>query len=175
MIVVRTTQGQRVTGDLRTLVASMNPNLPIVTTQTAADYVGLGLLPQRIAMSFAGSLGLIGLLLAAIGIYGVTAHAVARRTREIGIRIALGARQGDTIRMVLRQGMSLAAMGSIVGLILAAAASQLFAGFLVGVPPIDPVTFVGSAVLFAIVGMIACYVPARRASTVDPLTALRHD
>src|SRR5712692_6491390 len=98
----------------------MDPNLPIVRAQTFEDYSALGLVPQRVAASVSGSLGAVGLLLASIGIYGVTAYAVARRTREIGIRMALGAQQSDVVRRVLRQGMTLALCGVGIGLVLAA-------------------------------------------------------
>ncbi len=110
-IVARSTQGQRLAADIRKLLASLNPNLPVVQSQTLEDYAALTLIPQRIAASVAGSLGIVGLLLAAIGIYGVTAYMVSSRTREIGIRVALGAQRGDVVRMVLRQGMMLALMG----------------------------------------------------------------
>src|SRR6185295_11705244 len=135
--------------------------------------ISLGLVPQRVAASVSGSLGLVVMLLAAIGIYGVTAYAITRRTREIGVRIALGAQRADIVGMVLRQGMSLALAGSAIGLMLAAAASRLLTNLLFGIPPIDPVTFTGAAALFAVIGFMACYVPARRATKVDPLLALR--
>jgi predicted permease len=172
-IVARTTHGQRISEEIRTLVASMNPNLPIVTAQTLEDSTALGLVPQRAAASITGSLGIVGLLLAAIGIYGVTAYWVTLRTREIGIRLAMGAQRGDIVGMVLRQGLSLAAIGSVIGLMLAAGASQLLAVFLFGVPPMDPIAFGSAAALFAAVGLAACYVPSRRATRVDPLIALR--
>jgi ABC-type antimicrobial peptide transport system permease subunit len=158
---------------MRQLVTSMNPSLPIVTAQTLEDSVALGLVPQRVAASVTASLGLVGLLLAAIGIYGVTAYWVTRRTHEIGIRLAMGAQRADIVGMVLRQGLSLAAIGSAIGLAIAAGASQLLAVFLFGVPPMDPLAFGGAAVLFAAVALAACYVPARRATKVDPLIALR--
>ena len=161
------------TSEVRALVASMNPNVPIMTPQSAEEYTSLGLLPQRIAASVAGSLGIFGLILAAIGIYGVTAYAVARRTREFGVRLALGATPGDIFSMVLREGMRLAVAGSIVGLLLAAGAAQVLTSFLFGVKPIDPIAFTGAAVLFAAIGLAACYVPARRATRVDPSIALR--
>jgi predicted permease len=174
-IVARTTHGQRIVDELRALLASMNPNLPIGTAQTLEDSVALGLAPQRIVASVSGTLGIVGLLLAGIGIYGVTAYAVARRTREIGIRIALGARRADIIRMVLREGLSLALIGSAMGVIVAAAISRLLAGFLFGIAPIDPVTFTGTTVLFAAIGLAACYVPARRATRIDAMEALRYE
>src|SRR5439155_4058811 len=174
-IVARTTDGRRIAGELRTLLASMDPNLPMVTSQTLEDYTAIGLVPQRVAASVAGSLGLVGLLLASMGIYGVTAYMVARRTREIGIRVALGAQRGDVVRMVLRQGMTLAGVGVLIGLTLAAGASQLLATLLFGVPPIDPVTFIGSTVLFVAIGLAACLVPARRAIRINAMEALRYE
>jgi predicted permease len=174
-IVARTTHGQRIAEELRALLASMNPNLPIGTAQTLEDSVALGLAPQRVAASVSGSLGIVGLLLAGIGIYGVTAYAVARRTREIGIRVALGARRADVIGMVVREGLSLTLIGSAVGLVFAAAISRVLAGFLFGIPPLDPVTFTGTTVLFAAIGLAACYVPVRRAMHIDPTQALRYE
>jgi putative ABC transport system permease protein len=172
-IVARTTHGRRIASEMRSVVAAMNPDLPIVSSQTLEESVSLGLVPQRIVASVAGSLGLVGLLLAAIGIYGVTAYAVTRRTREIGIRVALGAQRAEIVSLVLSQGISLAAIGSMIGLALAAAAGMALAPMLFGIPAIDPVTFVGAASLFAAVSLVACYVPARRATRVDPLVALR--
>jgi len=174
-IVARSTQGQRLAGDLRKLLAQMNPNLPIVQSQTLEDYAALTLIPQRVAASVSGSLGIVGLLLAAIGIYGVTAYMVSSRTREIGIRVALGAQRGDVVRMVLRQGMMLASAGMGIGLVLAAGASRLLGSLLFGIGPTDPIAFGGSAVLFCLIGLIACYVPARRATAVDAMEALRYE
>jgi predicted permease len=174
-IVARTTRGQRIADELRALLASMNPNLPIVTAQTLDDSVALGLAPQRVAASVAGSLGIVGLMLTGIGIYGVMAYAVTRRTREIGIRIALGAQRADVIRMVLREGLSLTVIGSTIGVIVAAAMSRVLAGFLFGIPPADPITFGGTTVLFAMTGLAACYVPVLRATHIDPQQALRYE
>jgi predicted permease len=174
-IAARTTRGQRIADELRALLASMNPNLPILTAQTLDDSVAFGLAPQRVAASVAGSLGIVGLMLTAIGIYGVTAYAVTRRTREIGIRIALGAQRADITRMVLREGLLLTVIGSAMGLIVAAVMSRVLAGFLFGIPPIDPITFAGTTVLFAAISLAACYVPVRRATHVDPTQALRYE
>ena len=174
-VVARTTHGQRISDQVRPLLASMNPNLPLVTVQTLNDSVALGLTPQRVAASAAGSLGIVALILTAIGIYGVTAYAVTRRTREIGIRIALGARTADVIRMVLSEGVALTLIGSAIGVVVAAALSQVLARFLFGIPPLDPVTFAATTVLFASIGLAACYVPVRRATHIDPTQALRYE
>ena len=153
----------------------MNPNVPIVLSQTLDDYASVGLTPQRIAASVAGSLGMVGLLLAAIGIYGVTAYMVTSRTREIGIRMALGARSGAVVRMVLRQGMMLTLAGAAIGLLHAAGTSRLLGSLLFGVGPTDPLTFAGVAVLFCAIGLAACYGPARRATEIDAMQALRYE
>ena len=174
-IVARTSRGQRIPDQIRTLVASINPELPIVSAQTLEESTALGLVPQRIVMSVSGGLGLIGALLAAIGIYGVTAYTVARRTREIGIRMALGAQRGDVVAMVMRQGLWLAAVGAAIGLLLAAGAGRALVVFLFGIPPLDPTVFSAAAALFAVVGLVACYLPARRATTIDPQSALRYE
>jgi predicted permease len=175
IIATRVANGQHATDQIRKLVASMDSNLPIITAQTQEESTALGFVMQRILLSVSGSLGTIGMLLAAIGIYGVTAYTVARRSREIGIRIALGARRSDIARMVVAQGMWLAGIGAAIGLALAALASQAIAGYLFGIPPLDPLTYVSAALLFASIAIAASYLPARRAMRVDPLSALRHE
>jgi len=123
--------------------------------------------------SLAGAFGILALLLAAVGLYGVLAYSVSRRTREIGIRMALGARRVDVVRMILQRGIRLTVIGCAIGLLLAAGASQALVVFLFGVTPLDPAVFGAAATLFAVIGLAACYLPARRATTVDPLVALR--
>jgi len=174
-IVARAVPERRLAGDIRSLAASMDRNLPMLQAQRFEEFASIGLVPQRVAASVSGSLGVVGLLLAAMGIYGVTAYAVARRTREIGIRMALGAQRGDVVRMVLRQGLVLTFAGVAIGLPLAGGATHLLGALLFGVPPIDPLTFSGVALLFAIVGTAACYVPARRATEIDAMEALRYE
>ena len=115
------------------------------------------------------------MLLAAIGIYGVMAYAVTRRTREIGIRIALGATRADVVRLVLRHGLLLALGGTAIGVTLAALASRLLVTFLFGVPPLDPLIFAGAVLLFAAIGLTACYLPTRRATRIDATEALRYE
>jgi hypothetical protein len=175
-ILARTIHGERIVAEIRALVASMNPNLPILGAQTLEDQLTGPVETQlRVAASVSASVGIVGVLLASIGIYGVTAYAVMRRTREIGIRLALGAQRADVVGMVLREGMSLVAIGSVIGLMLAAGASRLLVRLLFGVPPIDPVTFGGAAALFAAIGLAACYVPARRATQIEAMEALRYE
>lgn len=172
-LLVRTTDGHSAIPQVRELLRSASPNLPITEAMPLSSVTAIGLVPQRIAASVAGSLGVVGLLLAAIGIYGVTAYAVSRRTREIGIRIALGADGGAVMRLILRQGLVLAAIGVGIGIVIAAAGSKLLESLLFGVRGLDPVTFGGACLLFALVTLVASYVPARRAMKVDPMIALR--
>ena len=157
------------TGPGATTLANPRPIPPT----TAVPQSGPITSRSRLAASVAGSLGIVGLLLAAIGIYGVTAYAVSRRTREIGIRIALGADERAVMRLILRQGLTLAGIGVAVGVAIAAAGSKLLESLLFGVRGLDPLTFGGTCLLFAAVTLIASYVPARRAMSVDPMIALR--
>ena len=176
MILARTATGARSANEIRAALASLDPDLPIVASETLAQrQTGPIQLQLRVAASVAASVGLIGLLIAAVGIYGVTAYSVARRTREIGIRIAMGAERADVVTMVLGQGMRLVAIGSAIGLSLAALASRLLVRLLFGLPALDPVTFGGATLLFAAIGVAACYVPARHATRIDPMEALRYE
>jgi predicted permease len=170
----------RTTGNPRQLLAAARrevgtvaPTWMIERPQTLEKHVGASLLPQRIAAGLLGAFGMVALLLAAVGLYGVVAFAVAQRTREIGIRVALGAQGGEVLGLMLRQGMMLAGIGLLVGVPLAFVVARLVSGFLVGAGAADPVVFVGAAGLLAVVTLIASYVPARRASRVDPMAALR--
>lgn len=174
-ILARTTHGQRIAGEIRALVASMNPYLPIVASRALGDESSPMLTQLRVSAAVSGAVGLVGVLLAGMGIYGVTAYTVTRRTREIGVRVAMGAQRADVVGMVLRQGMSLVAIGSATGMLLAAGASRLLVRLLFGVPPLDPVIFAGAAVLFVVIGLAACYAPARRATRIDAMEALRYE
>ncbi len=174
-LVVRSSDGRRLASEIRALIASMDPNVPVVGSQTLEEFAALGLIPQRVAAAVSGSLGIVGLLLAAIGIYGVTAYMVSSRTREIGIRMALGAHRTTVVGMVLRQGMKLALLGVAIGLALALGASRLLGSLLFGVAAADPIAFVGAAVLFCAIGLAACYAPVRRATEIDAMEALRYE
>ena len=158
---------------VRSIVRRMDPNLPISQALPLTEITALGLVPQRIAAAVAGSLGLVGLLLAAIGIYGVTSYSVARRVREIGIRMALGADEQSVLRLVLRQGLTLTAAGVAIGAAAAAIVAQLIRSLLFGIRPLDPVSFAAAAVLLTLVAALAAVGPARRAARVDPMLALR--
>jgi predicted permease len=171
----RAVRGGRIVNQIRAVLKTVNPNLPLASSGMLEDSVALGLMPQRVVAAVSGGLGLIGLLLAGFGVYGVTAYAVTRRTREIGIRIALGAGRAHVVRMVLRQGLWLTLVGAAVGVMPAAAASRVLSAFLFGIPPIDPVTFTGTILLFTVIGAVACYVPVRRATQIDPVEALRRE
>lgn len=173
-LLVKTT-GESAIPRARSLIREMNSNLPVSEALALSDITALGLIPQRIAAAIAGTLGVVGLLLAGIGIFGVTAYAVNRRTREIGIRVALGAEHRDVMRLVLRQGAVLATLGILIGLCVAAAGARVIQGLLYGIGSLDPVTFGGACVLFAVVSMLATYIPARRALSVDPMVALRNE
>jgi ABC-type antimicrobial peptide transport system permease subunit len=123
----------------------------------------------------AGILGVIGLLLGAVGIYGVTAYTVNQRLHEIGIRKALGAPRGQVLRLVVRQGMLAPLLGMAAGVSLALPLTRLLAAFLMGISPVDPITFAGVLALLAAVAFLANWLPARRAASVDPLVCLRHE
>jgi predicted permease len=172
-LVVKRAGGPSVIPAVRAIVKQLNPNLPVVEAQALSTYVGIGLLPQRLALSVAGSLGVVGLLLAGVGIYGVTAYTVARRSREIGVRMALGATPRDVLTLVVRQGLVLAGAGIGAGLLIAFAVSRLVAGMLYGIGPGDPVTYAGAAAIFIVMTVAASWAPARRAAATDPIDALR--
>jgi predicted permease len=160
---------------IRREVHSIEPNLPLTNARLMEELLSTSLYPARMGAILIGVFGLLALLLASVGLYGVMSYSVSRRTREIGIRMALGARGGDVLRLVLRQSMTLMAVGVGLGLAAAFAATRLLAGFLYGVSPTDPAAFVGIAALLSIVSLAASLVPARRAATVDPLVAFRYE
>jgi putative ABC transport system permease protein len=139
------------------------------------DVVANSLGTRRVSMQLFAVFAIAALLLAAIGIYGVMAYSVTQRTQEIGIRMALGAQGGDVLRMVVRQGMTLALIGIGVGLAGAFGLTRVLANLLFGVKATDPVTFVAISLLLTFVALLACYLPARRVSRVDPVIALRAD
>ena len=162
-----------VTDALRRAVAAVNPEQPVYLTLSMEEVIADSVAQQRFIAWLFGGFSALALLLAAIGVYGIVAHTVAQRTREIGIRIALGARSRAVLRMVMAQGIKSAVIGSIIGLIVTLALHRILTGLLYGVTATDPATFLGVAALLFIVAMLACWIPARRATKVDPLVALR--
>jgi predicted permease len=159
----------------RRAVRDLDRNLPIHAARTMSDHLAATLLPARMAAAVLGVFGLVALALAAMGLYGVVSFSVAQRTREIGMRMALGARRRDVLDLVIRQGMQLTLIGIAIGLAIAGAMTRMLSGLLYGVSAGDPLVFTAIALLLAAVAGLACYLPARRAARVDPMLALRHE
>ncbi len=173
--VVRARDDAALVPAIRSALSSIDPALPVSRVQTmehvSSEYLG----PQRFELSLTMLFGIAALILAAVGLYGVTSYTVARRTHEIGIRMTLGAQRQDVVRMVVTQGAKLALIGIAIGLAGALALTRLMASLLFDVTPTDPLTFAGVATVLTIVALVACYIPAWRATRVDPMTALRHE
>ena len=159
--------------EVRRAIRALDAAVPIPQVRSFEQAASLVLLPQRVAAMVTGALGALGLLLATVGLYGTTAYAISGRTRELGIRVALGARRGDVLRMVVREGMGVALGGVVVGVLLAAAASRLMASLLFDLSPLDAPTFLATSALLVLVALLASYLPARRAAGADPMVALR--
>jgi len=163
------------TQSVREQVRALDRDLPVFGERTMGQVAAESVSRRRFAMQFVGIFGILALLLAAVGIYGVIAYSVTQRTREIGIRVALGASRSEILRWVLKQGMVLTMAGVVIGLVGAFLFTRLLRSLLFGVGPADIVTYGVLATLLTIVALIACYVPARRATKVDPLVALRYE
>jgi len=160
---------------LRREAQAIDPTVPVSGAMPLEEYIAASLFPQKIAASLLGTLSSIALLLAAIGLYGVMAYSVAQRTNEIGIRVALGAQPFDVLRMILREGLTLALPGLVVGALLAVALARVVSASLVEVSPGDPAIYVAAAVFTVFITLFAAAGPARRASKVDPMVALRYE
>ena len=160
---------------IRHAVASIDTELPVTDAGLLADSLNASVAQPRFRTMLLGLFGALALLLAAAGIFGVISYSVSCRTRELGIRMALGASPGTIQRMVLQEGFQIAASGLAIGLIAAFALTRFLKGQLYGVGATDPYTFVGAAILLLIVALAACYLPARRAMKVDPMIALRYE
>jgi predicted permease len=160
---------------VRRVVAELNPNLPLFQVTTESEQIDRLLFQERLIARVAGFFGLLALTLACIGLYGLLSYEVARRTREIGIRMALGAQGGDVLGLVVKQGLALAIIGSVVGVGVALGVTRYLASMLFDVKANDPLTIAIVALLLGLVAFAACYIPARRATRVDPLVALRYE
>jgi predicted permease len=175
-LVVRTTDNPEAhLGAVRTQVQQIDKNLAFTNAQTVQQILGQGLWAARMGAALLGLFGALALILASIGIYGVLAYSVAQRTSEIGLRMALGAQPRQVLGLVLKQGMLLALIGAAVGVLVALPVARLASGLLYGVSATDPLTYGGITLLLMGVALLACYVPARRATRIDPLVALRVD
>jgi len=160
---------------LRRTNQQINSEQVIYQPQTMDDILAGTLAARRFSMILFSVFAGLALLLSSIGIYGVICYLVGQRTREIGIRVALGARRADVLRLVLGHGVRMAVVGVTIGVAASLGFTQLMAGMLYGVSPADPITFIGVAAILTLVALAACYMPARRAMRVDPNVALRYE
>jgi predicted permease len=172
----------RTTGDpaaaaasVRQEIQSLEKNLPVTNVRPMTELIADSLYAARMGAILLGSFGSLALLLAAVGLYGIMSFSVSLRTRELGIRLALGAKAADVLALVLKEGMALVALGVVLGLAAAALVTRLLASFLFGIGPTDLMTFVSVPAILMVVALLACYIPARRATKVDPLRALRYE
>jgi putative ABC transport system permease protein len=162
-------------GAIRQQVLSTDKDQPVFNARTMEQVIAESIASRRFAMLLLSIFACVALLLASVGIYGVMSYSVTQRTHEIGIRMALGASAGDVLKMVVGQGMLLVIIGVACGLIGAFLVTRVMASLLFNVSTTDPITFAGISLLLALVALLACYIPARRATRVDPMTALRYE
>jgi putative ABC transport system permease protein len=167
--------GPALAREMHDAVTAVDPHLPLYRVQTLDEIYSASLGRDRFLLTLVAVFAALALLLASMGVYGVTAEATSQRTHEIGIRVALGARPGEIAELVLRQGLVLAAFGILAGLAVAAAATRALTGVLFGVEPLDLTTFALVAVVLGLAALVASAMPARRAAALDPLVALRRD
>jgi ABC-type antimicrobial peptide transport system permease subunit len=158
---------------VRQAIWAVDPNLPLANVRTLDDLVGASMSRTSFTLIMLGIAATVAVFLGTVGIYGVISYIVAQRTKEIGVRMALGARRRDVRRMVLRHGAMVGVGGVILGLAAAVGLTRAMSALLFGVSPADPVTYAAGAAGVTVVSLLACYIPARRAAAVDPLEALR--
>ncbi len=171
----RTNDPAALTAGIRSIVEDLDPKLPLFGVMTLASFTSTASMQQVLASKMLGAFGVLALLMVSVGLYGVLAFSVGQRTHEIGVRMALGARRPDILRMILWHGFRLILLGTGLGLLGAWALTRLMSSLLFGVEPGDLPTFLLTALLLAGVSLLACYIPARRASRVDPMVALRYE
>ena len=173
MVVKTTLEPETMIAAARRQVLAIDPELPLYDVKTLTERLENSITPERLNLSLLGSFAAVALLLAVIGLYGVISNAVTQRTREIGIRVALGAQSRDVLKLVIGQGMKLVLGGVLIGLGAALALTRLMRTLLFGVSATDLLTFTLITMLLTGVALLACYAPARRATKVDPMVALR--
>jgi ABC-type antimicrobial peptide transport system permease subunit len=164
--------------DVRNAIRTLDASLPVYDARTMNEHMQVAVFAQRMAADLLGAMGVLAVLLAAIGLYGVMAYAVSQRTQEMGIRLALGASPSALLSMVVRQGMKLTIVGIAIGLAVALGAFGSIGAvrtLLPGISPLDPITFIAVPLLLAAIALLATFIPARRAGRVDPVVALRVD
>jgi len=173
---VRTRMNPSAVGtSIRSVVSQMDSNLPVFNVRTQAELIDQLLFQERMIAKLSGFFGILALVLACIGLYGLLSYEVSRRTREIGIRMALGAQRGGVLRLVVGQGIVLAIAGAIVGIGVSLGVTRYLKSMLYEIHANDPATIAGVAILLTLVAAVACYIPARRAIGVDPMVALRYE
>jgi putative ABC transport system permease protein len=175
LVIRSTTDPKRMIAPVRGEVQALDSNLPTQDVKTLTEHVELSLWPARSGATVLGIFGLLALLLAAMGIYGVMAYSVVRRTHEVGVRMALGAQGRDVLKLVMGRGVMLTLTGVVIGLAAASILTRWLSSFLYGVNATDPATFLVVSLLLSAVALLACYLPARRATKVDPMVALRYE
>jgi putative ABC transport system permease protein len=161
------------TGPVRQTIHALDPDVPLHKVGAMRQLVSASVAQRRFTLLLIAVFAAVALLMAAIGLYGVMAYSVAQRTREIGIRVALGAQGADVLRLIVGRGLRLVTLGVALGLVAALALTRLMKKLLFEVSATDPLTFAGVALLLALVALLACWIPARRATKVDPVVALR--
>lgn len=175
-LAVRTSGDPRaVVSSIRNEVQTIDPRIPLFGIKTMPEHLTWALWAPKLGASFSLAFGVVALMLSAIGLYSVMAYVVSQRTREIGIRMALGAQHSEVLKLITSQGMKLAAVGLVIGLVLAFGVSRALSAILIGVSPWDAIPFIVVPALLALVALIACLLPARRATRVDPVVALRYE
>jgi putative ABC transport system permease protein len=164
-----------VLSSVRAVIRELDPEMSPMDTRPLSEIISFALLPARFAAALFGLFGVLALLLASVGLFGVMSYSVSQRTHEIGIRATLGAQRGDIVRLVLKQGLTLTAIGLVIGLIISLASARVLSSLLYDISATDPLTFAGVSLLLVAVASLACYIPARRATKVDPVVALRNE
>ena len=162
-----------VESQIRSEIQTVDPDLPVFNVRSMTDVMNVSIAPRRFSAELVGVFAAVAMLLSSIGIYGLLAYMVGQRSREIGIRVALGAQRPDILKLILGKGLLLAGTGIAIGLILSAISARMIAGLLYGVHPIDVIVFVTVPLILLVVAFLATYIPARRATMVDPIIALR--